>query len=113
RLVAVGGDRPLHCLQNGGAGRHTDNLFKFIATENVKKALGDENDQFLLQTVPLILSSTLETCDYAADILNNSDVLFETAKAGFGDGIHGLHAVLTSGNRFFELVQALKSTYSN
>lgn len=109
--VVRGADRPMKCYKKDGRVRKTDNLLRMIARQSIDYPDSQSGDRFFLQTVPILVAATQESCTYDYNAIENMDVLYEAVRMGYGDGVRAMNRLLVEGNRFDEMAAGLKSPY--
>ncbi|MDZ4678005.1 MAG: hypothetical protein SGI74_10930 [Oligoflexia bacterium] len=111
RKTINGADRPLTCFQNGTSNRKHENIWGFFAREVNSLTSTDAANRFFLQTVPLLLATSKDSCDYHTDLTSNIDLLSDLALRGYGVGIKSSLGLLDKSKRLNEWVRVVKSDY--
>jgi len=107
--LLVGANRDLTCFKGSGS-RQIDNVLKFMMEEGSPR-VGAGIDRYYLQTVPVLMAATRQSCNYDSRILDNLDVMNEAAQNGMLDGLHaGLQMILNS-KRFDPMIAVATSEH--
>jgi len=100
-------DRELICYKGT---RRIDNEFNLILNENEKNGPGGAQ-KFFLQTVPILFSLTLDSCQYPAGIEEKKGVLYDIALDGFAAPLSTTLSFLKNSKRLDLFKAVLKSKY--
>ncbi len=122
QITVRAADQPLECFPKNATNskaihrkdvsysRKADNLLNFMVGETIGKTR-TQNDEFLLQTAPLLLVATPDLCQVPPELIANFDTIEQLAQDGYSEAYGRFWTILTGSSRYDTLVDALKSNH--